>query len=273
MAERYNFNRLSKVGAMILMKLEDGNKSKKKRWTRLALLIISISALIYSAVSLLAIFNEYKKGEKEYESLQKYVNRDSKISEIEDKEILSVDFESLKKLNEDIVGWISFKDTEVNYPIVKGADNSYYLNHTFNKTENDSGSIFMDFENDSSFKDKNTILYGHNMKNGSMFSILNKYIDKDFYDSTPYFWVYTENEVYKCEIFSAYKTSAENSKSYIKKFSTEEEYGDFLKGLKSSSLYDTGITVNKDDIVLTLSTCTNNDKDSRFIVNSKMLKQ
>ncbi|WP_315108825.1 class B sortase [Clostridium intestinale] len=258
---------------MNLMKLKDGNKSKKKRWTRLALLIISISALIYSAISLLFIFNEYKKGEKEYESLQKYVNRDSKISEIEDKEILSVDFESLKKLNEDIVGWISFKDTEVNYPIVKGADNSYYLNHTFNKTENDSGSIFMDFENDSSFKDKNTILYGHNMKNGSMFSILNKYMDKDFYKSTPYFWVYTESEIYKCEIFSAYKTSANNSKSYIKNFSTDQEYEDFLKELKSSSLYDTGITVNKDDILLTLSTCTNNDKDSRFVVSSKMVKQ
>lgn len=255
------------------MKLEDGNKRKKKRWTRLALLIISISTLIYSAVSLLAIFNEYKKGEKEYESLQRYVNRDSNISEIEDKEILSVDFESLKRLNEDIVGWISFKDTEVNYPIVKGADNSYYLNHTFNKTENDSGSIFMDFENDSKFKDKNIILYGHNMKNGSMFSILNKYMDKDFYKSTPYFWLYTENEIYKCEIFSAYKTSANNSKSYIKKFSTDQEYEDFSKEIKNSSLYDTGITVNKDDIVLTLSTCTNNDKDSRFVVSSKMVKQ
>jgi len=258
---------------MNLMKLEDGNKSKKRKWTRLALLIISLSALIYSAVSLLAIFNEYKKGEKEYESLQKYVNRDSKISESEDKEVLSVDFGSLKKLNEDIVGWISFKDTEVNYPIVKGADNSYYLNHTFNKTENDSGSIFMDFENDSSFKDKNTILYGHNMKNGSMFSILNKYMDKDFYESTPYFWLYTENKVFKCEIFSAYKTSAHNGKSYIKNFSTDQEYEDFLKEIKNSSLYDTGINVGKDDIVLTLSTCTNNDKDSRFVVNSKMVKQ
>ncbi|MNN15152.1 Sortase family protein [compost metagenome] len=258
---------------MNFMKLEDGNKHKKRKWTRLALLIISLSALIYSAVSLLAIFNEYKKGEKEYESLQKYVNRDSNISEIDDKEVLSVDFGSLKKLNEDIIGWISFKDTEVNYPIVKGADNSYYLNHTFNKTENDSGSIFMDFENDSSFKDKNTILYGHNMKNGSMFSILNKYMDKDFYESTQYFWLYTENEVFKCEIFSAYKTSAHNGKSYIKKFSTDQEYEDFLKEIKNSSLYDTGINVGKDDIVLTLSTCTNNDKDSRFVVSSKMVKQ
>ncbi|GFZ32340.1 SrtB family sortase [Clostridium zeae] len=256
----------------------EGNSNKtdlkKKASIRSALKIIMVlicaSTFLYSAYSLYIIGSEYKKGTDEYKDLQKYIEKlptDSKSTKAS-----KIDFDSLKAINSDIVAWIYFESTGIDYPIVKGIDNNFYLKHTFKKEENKAGSIFMDYENNSQFKDLHTMIYGHNLKNSSMFSVLMKYKDKAFYVSNPYFWIYTPNGDLKCEIFSCYITRS-TSESYNKGFSSRDEYDKFLKTLKKNSIYDTGVEVTVDDKVLSLSTCTNSDKDDRIIVHAKVLKQ
>ncbi|GFP74478.1 class B sortase [Clostridium fungisolvens] len=247
---------------------------KKKASIRSALKVIMVlicaGTFLYSAYSLYIIGSEYKKGTDEYRDLQKYVEEVPANSK--STKAWKIDFDNLKAINSDIVAWIHFESIGIDYPIVKGTDNNFYLKHTFKKEENKAGSIFMDYENNSQFKDLHTTIYGHNLKNSSMFSALMKYKDKDFYVSNPYFWIYTPNGDLKCEIFSCYITGS-TSESYNKSFTTRDEYDKFLKTLKKNSIYDTGVEVTVDDKVLSLSTCTNSDKDSRIIVHAKVLKQ
>lgn len=252
-------------------------KNSPSLWLRVITISVCLCVFLYSAYRLIGIGQEYKVGADEYKNLKKqgkYVYlKKSSINKTSDKDtpLLAVDFNQLKKVNSEVVGWIYFKNSNISYPIVKGTDNSYYLNHTFRKEINSSGSIFMDNVNDSSFKDLHTIIYGHNMKNGTMFGTLNKYYDKEFFKSNPYFWIYTLNGTYRCEIFSAYITKS-TSESYNKKFTSKDEYDKFLKNLVNEAMYNTGVTVTKDDLIISLSTCTCTDEDSRLIVNAKLIK-
>lgn len=250
---------------------------KKKASVRSALKIIMVlicaGTFLYSAYSLYIIGSEYKKGTDEYKDLQKYVDKvPSDKSKSDTSFGININFKELKAINNDVIGWIYFENIDINYPIVRGIDNTFYLNHTFKKEINKSGSIFMDYENDEQFKDFHTVIYGHNLKNSSMFSALMKYKEKDFYMSNPYFWIYTPNGKLKCEIFSCYITTS-SSKSYVKSFESKEQYGSFLKDIKNNSMYDTGVTVSSEDSTLSLSTCTNSDKESRIIVHAKVIKQ
>lgn len=173
----------------------------------------------------------------------------------------------LKEINKDIVGWIYFENIDINYPIVKGENNSYYLEHTFKNTENNSGSIFMDYRNDYEFNDPNTIIYGHNMRNGSMFGSLMKIMNEDTYRENTKFWILTNNNKYKCEIFSAYIDES-TSESYKLGFENKEEYNEYLNRIVEKSLYITGINPTQDDSVITLSTCATAEGSSRFIVHA-----
>jgi sortase B len=238
---------------------------------RVIALIICAGAFLYSAYNLFVIYSEYNKGTKEYENLQKYTNMIPNNNSKSNTD-LDIDFNELRSINKDVVGWIYFEDIEINYPIVKGSDDSFYLKHTFKKEENKAGSIFMDFENDGSFKDLHTVIYGHNLKNSSMFSTLMKYKDIEFYKTKPYFYIYTPEGKLKCEIFSCYITNSTDF-GYNKEFNSKDEYVKFLKALIDKSIYDTGVAVTEESNIISLSTCTNSDKDSRIIVHAKVLKQ
>ena len=118
----------------------------------------------------------YRDGEEEYNTLREYVaveepkeNADGETPEENQKETVTVDFEALKKINPEIIAWIRIPDTKIDYPVVQGTDNEYYLKHTFKKTEHVAGSIFLDKDNSPDFSNRKTILYGHNMKDGSIF--------------------------------------------------------------------------------------------------------
>ena len=129
----------------------------------------------------------YRDGEEEYDTLREYVdveepkeNADSEDTEENQEETVTVDFEALKKINREIIAWIRIPDTGIDYPVVQGADNEYYLKHTFKKTEHVAGSIFLDKDNSPDFSNRKTILYGHNMKDGSMFQGLHKYESESY---------------------------------------------------------------------------------------------
>lgn len=181
-----------------------------------------------------------------------------------------IDFKRLKEVNEDIIGWIRVNATDISYPIAKSTDNDFYLHRTFEKEENFAGCIFMEYQNESDFSDKNTIIYGHNMKNGSMFGTLRKFYEEGVYESAPYFWIYTPDEIYRYDIFSCSEVGV-TSKTYLITF-TEEEFAEYIDNAFEQSVVDgTDIQVSADDKIVTLSTCTGNEA-TRFVVQGKLAK-
>lgn len=248
---------------------------------RVAVMMIALCVFVYSAYNLFFIFKEYREGEKEYENLKQYTSFPEEIKEEEtveetaeeavDDSYIEVDFDKLKSINPDIVAWLYIPGAGISYPVTKTTDNSYYLNHTFEGKENHAGSIFMDYLNDSGFADTNTLLYGHNMKNGSMFGLLKRYKEQEYYQKHPSFWISTQAGKYRYQIFASYVTQAA-SISYTMTFATEEEYAEYIKTAKEQAAYDTGTDVTTADKIVTLSTCTSVSEDSRFVVQAKLVE-
>ena len=173
----------------------------KKEYFLLGILSV---ILLAAGVWIYQIISEYQKAEREYEQLQEYVKvekntrdpENTKPNVAEDdkegekqEETVTVDFASLQAINPDIVAWLRIPGV-LEYPVVRGKDNSYYLNHTVQKTYNIAGSIFLDYRNERDFSDSKNIIYGHNMKDGSMFHVLRNYQDIDFFQE------HTDMEVY-----------------------------------------------------------------------------
>ena len=182
-----------------------------------------------------------------------------------------VDFESLKKVNEDIIGWIRVNALDISYPIAQSTNNDYYLHRTFERVDNFAGCIFMEYQNHSDFSDKNTIIYGHNMKNGSMFGTLRKFYEDEVYEKAPYFWIYTPDKIYRYDIFSCAEVAVD-SLAYQITFSEEGSFEKYIDDAYSRSVVKgNDIKVTAEDKIVTLSTCTGNES-TRFIVQGKLSK-
>lgn len=181
------------------------------------------------------------------------------------------DFESLLQINPDVVGWVKIKDTKIDYPVLQAKDNNYYLNHNIHRKHAKAGSIFMDYRNKRDRTDKNTIIYGHHMKDGSMFKDLVKYKDKDFLKAHPIIELDTLKKITKWEIFSMYVTDTDfdYNRTY---FAGDEEYEVLLREIQSRSIFKTDIEVTKEDKILTLSTCTYEFDNARFTVHGKLIE-
>lgn len=180
-------------------------------------------------------------------------------------------FEPLLEINSDVVGWVKIEDTKLDYPVMQAKDNNYYLRRNIHKEYALAGSIFMDYRNQRNGSDKNIIIYGHHMKDGSMFKALMDYKEEGFYQEHPLIKYDTIEESTKWQIFSMYITDTEFD--YIRTdFDSHEKYEDFLKEIQNRSLYDTGVQVSKEDKILTLSTCTYEFDDARFTVHAKLIQ-
>jgi len=238
----------------------------KKFW-----MVILAAIFIFAGIQLVTTLLEYKQGEDIYNNAaEEYA-----IGAVTEAAVLvspiEIDFKALYALNEDIVGWIWINDLKINYPLVRGDDNQYYLTHTYDGTYNSLGSIFMDFRNSKELDDPNTLIYGHNMLTDEMFGILEKYADLEFYEKHKYVYVLQEDIVKKYEIFSAYVTDAYGD-SYTREFSDTASFNDFLFKMKDQSLIETGVPITKEDKIITLSTCTSHGgKTERFVVQAKQV--
>lgn len=255
-------------------------EQKKKKKSDVLLTIALIAAIVvfcYAAFNLYHIYTEYKKGTDEYNQIEKMAvtERDADSAEVAGpnaqlKPPIEVDFDKLKSVNEDVVGWI-YVDAlpDISYPIVKGKDNQTYLHQTYEKNYNFAGTIFVDYENSGDFSDCNTLVYGHNMKNGSMFGHLKKFREDDkLYKQDKYFWILTPERNYRYEIISAYTTGV-NSDTYTLFKGPGEEFEKYLETIKGYSEIqtdDTDLTIK--DKIVTLSTCTGNES-TRFVVQGK----
>ena len=183
----------------------------------------------------------------------------------------SVDFDSLRAVNEDVIGWMIQEGTEINFPIVQGEDNEYYLTHLYTGAVNRTGSIFADAGNSPYFTDMCTYLYGHNRKNGSMFASLPNYLDEEYYRAHPTMTVITPYEDYAAEIFACVRESAEQEETWrVKQFSGRGEYEAFVQSILDRSRLDTGIVPQWGDPLLALCTCTNEVHEERYIVFARL---
>jgi sortase B len=180
-------------------------------------------------------------------------------------------FKPLLEINKEVVGWINIPDTHIDYPVLQAGDNEYYLNHDINGNKSLFGSIFMDFRNNINGSDSNIILYGHNMKNGSMFHDLVYYKDQQFFEKHPIIFFDTLYEEEKWEIFSVYVTNVKFN-YLITNFKTVEEQQKYLNIIKDKSLFKKDITLTKDDKILTLSTCSYEFKNARLVVQAKLVQ-
>ena len=258
-------------------KQPEQNKKKKSDVLLTIALIVAIAVFCYAAFNLYHIYTEYKKGTDEYNQIEEMAvtERDADSAEVAGpnaqlKPPIEVDFDKLKSVNEDVVGWI-YVDAlpDISYPIVKGKDNQTYLHQTYEKNYNFAGTIFVDYENSGDFSDCNTLVYGHNMKNGSMFGHLKKFREDDkLYKQDKYFWILTPERNYRYEIITAYTTGV-NSDTYTLFKGPGEEFEKYLETIKGYSEIqtdDTDLTIK--DRIVTLSTCTGNES-TRFVVQGK----
>lgn len=237
------------------------------------ILVIAIVVFAVSAYKLYGIFSEYNKGDKEYQKIQDLVINTEKKDDTKE-ETFSVDFEKLLEMNSDVVGWIRFDEpSEINYPVVQGRDNEEYLKRTFEANTNKLGTLFVDVNNPGDFSGRNTFIYGHNMKNGSMFAQLLKYKDDSFYKEHPYFYIYTpDGKVRTYEIFSA-GVVKDTSDSYIMDYADDAAFQSYIDYIKQQSAYPTSAEVTTASKIVSLSTCTNVRDDERFLVHGVMIKE
>lgn len=258
------------------------SRRNKRRWSPAEIAILAVAAVILcvSAFQLISIVLEYKAGTDAYDSLlDRYVqvngekverqNDETEAADGEEERFpdISIDFDELVKINGDLTGWIYIPALDIEYPVVKGTDNIYYLTHTFEKKENKAGAIFMDFGANAQMTDYNTFIYGHNMKNGSMFGRLKKFIrDEELCDSRPYLYYFTREKTYQYLIISYYVT-VDGSSSYFLP-ATQEEYEDYLDLILANSVYKCKKEIPYGAPILSLSTCYGNAGGTqRFLVH------
>lgn len=247
-------------------------------------LIVAVLVFLFSVYKLYTIYSEYRKGEKEYEEVidQVIVLEEVDVKEeetdekgkLEEKEIFTVDFEKLQKMNKEAVAWLRFENPKkISYPVVQAEDNSKYLKRTFEGKTNTAGTLFVDAYNDGDFSDRNTFIYGHNMKNGSMFGQLRKYKSAEFCKENPYFYVYMpDGKEVKYEIF-AVGIVEDTDKSYNKFFENDEEYEEYLKHIQKVSRYHGEREITAQSQIVSLSTCTNVTETQRLLVHGVKISE
>ena len=239
------------------------------------LYIIKFSLLKKEAIAQSNLLNNYTNeiiSSTLKEEKNRILNEVPNQTSIEETErILAV--KELKKENSDIVGWLEIENTNINYPVLQGTDNEYYMTHNYKKDKSKNGSIFLNNEYDWSIPSSNLLIYGHNLNNGTMFQELLKYADESFYIEHPIIHFTTTKEDAKYEIISVFKSrvyykSEENvfRYYYFINANSEEEYNQFVSDAKKASLYNIDATAKYGDQLITLSTCSYHVKDGRFAV-------
>lgn len=268
---------------------------KRKKRNKLGLIIlIIISSLLLSTLTI-SLFNIFlwNKDNKANENNLKDIEENTEIKIVKDNDntefinkpldenddywyystfdLIDVDLKKLKEKNNDTVGWLNVNNTNINYPFVKSSDNDYYLHHSFDKSYNNAGWVFLDYRNNKNLTDKNNIIYGHHRVNNTMFTSLLNTLNESWYTNKDnhIIRVSLENENSLWQIISVYKIPVESY--YITtKFNNDNEFITFLDTISKRSIYNFNYNVNKEDIILTLSTCY--DDNTRVVVHAKLIK-
>ena len=278
---------MKKNGRITRKEYKKRKKRKKIIWGTILILSIIIAILC-----ILKIFF-WNQDNKTIDKITEDINNDKIVQETqtdtaeninppEDKsddywdyikmDMMSVDFNELKKKNDDTVGFIKVNGTNVNYPIVQTNNNSYYLNHAFDKSKNSAGWVFADYRNNMVNFDKNTVIYGHSRSNQTVFGSLKKVLNKSWYSnknnhiiklSTP-----TENTLW--QIVSIYTIKPESY--YITTKFSDSQFNTFINTIKKRSEINFSGGLTKNDKILTLSTCADVAGTTRLVIHAKLIK-
>lgn len=225
---------------------------------------ISISVIVIGLCGLLLALFQLHQVQEVYEPCAELYDTTVSIAvEVQEDSFLpDVDFSALHQINEQVVGWLYCTDTPINYPIVQHSDNTFFLNHLLDGSEGAYGTLFLDSE--ASESNKNLVIYGHHMKDGSMFGSLLNYCSQSYYDAHPVLYCITPEQAYEVRIFSAFETTA-ISAAYNHDFSTGD-FGAWLAEMAFQSDIDTKYVPEVEDQVMTLSTCAYSSEDARYVV-------
>ncbi len=185
--------------------------------------------------------------------------------------LIDVDFQKLKLINSSTVGWIKVNGTNINYPFVQNDDNEYYLTHSFDKSYNQAGWVFLDYRNNIKTIDKNTVIYAHGRLDKTMFGSLKNIVKSNWYESFENHVIKISDEYQNTlwQVFSVYIIDTTND--YIQvSFKDNMEFKNFSETLIERSIYDFSTTINENDKIVTLSTCYN--KDKKVVMHAKLIK-
>ena len=245
-------------------------KNKKKLFNVVMRIIelIFLILLVYSSINIFKWYNNNKENKQIINEIAESVTINEDTNE---EKKYKINFEELKQKNSDTVAWLKIENTNIEFPIVQANNNSYYLTHNFDKEYNVAGWIFADYKNKLDGTDRNIVVYGHNMRNNSMFGSLKDVITEEWYNNeeNKYITFVTENEYQTYQVFSVYQIKTEDY--YIKTEFKSNEFTEFIDTITKRSKKYFGINVSKEDTILTLSTCANNNK-YRVVLHSVRVK-
>lgn len=270
------------------------NNKIKLKWKNIILILMFLILFITLNISIYNIIKwklDSNKTNEEINTIQENANieevKDNKGTEIikQAKKIpkenpywdyikmnmIDVNFDNLKKINSDVVGWIKVNGTNINYPFVQSKDNKYYLTHSFSKSYNNAGWVFLDYRNNN-INNRNTIIYAHGRTDKTMFGTLRKVLNNGWINNTNNYVIKisTEKENSLWQIFSIYHIPTTND--YLQtEFKDEREYQRFLNILKNRSNHNFNTSITSNDTILTLSTCYNDSE--KMVVNAKLIKK
>lgn len=262
-------------------------KKKQKKWKNFfifTLLLISVLSIIFFSYKGLNWYFSSKATRntikdinkvvkiKEQTELEKAKKQENPYWDYTKMNLIEVDFNELKKKNNETVGWIQIPNTNINYPFVQAKNNTYYLTHSYNKTKNSAGWIFLDYKNNIENFDKNTIIYAHDRKDKTMFGTLKNTLKKNWLKEEENFYIKisTEYENTLWYVFSIYHIPT--TTDYLQtKFKKSEDFLDFANRLIKRSEYNFNSSIKEEDKILTLSTCYN--KKEKLVLHAKLIKQ
>ena len=264
----------------------------KRSFFTILLSLILAGTAIFSGYQIVKTLLEYKAGEDAYNDLQQYVYTEDPTKPSENVMVdeqtepagtdredevtvpvttepeavgIQVDFEALQQINSDVVGWIYLEDSKVNFPVVQGEDNQEYLYWLINGDYNGAGTPFVDYRNAPDFSDRNTVIYGHNMNNGTMCADIHKYEDQEYYESHPVIWLLTPEKNYRLEIFAGYKTGLD-ADAWQMFFASDDEFMVWVDNAREKSAFESAVVPTVGDRIVTLSTCSDSANQIRFVL-------
>lgn len=264
-------------------------KLKKKKKLPLLIFFISLFFVIISSFQIIKWTKDNKSTNKETNKITdnikvKKTNKDTKLIEQNNEiansnpywdfikmKLIDVDLNELKKQNNETVGWIQVKGTNINYPFVQHSDNSYYLSHDFSKNKNNAGWLFLDYRNNINQMNKNTIIYGHGRLDKTMFGSLKNIFKSDWLNDQNNYVIFisTEKENTMWQVFSTYRIKT--TSDYLRiNFQNDNDYQNFLDMITKRSEHNFNTPINTNDNILTLSTCYNNEK--KVVLHAKLIK-
>ena len=267
---------------------EEKNIKKIKKY-KLKKKFISLFFIIISSFQIIKWTKDNKNTNKETNKITdnikvKKTNKDTKLIEQNTEiansnpywdfikmKLIDVDLNELKKQNNETVGWIQVKGTNINYPFVQHSDNSYYLSHDFSKNKNNAGWLFLDYRNNINQINKNTIIYGHGRLDRTMFGSLKNIFKSDWLNDQNNYVIFisTEKENTMWQVFSTYRIKT--TSDYLRiNFQNDNDYQNFLDMITKRSEHNFNTPINTNDNILTLSTCYNNEK--KVVLHAKLIK-